>query len=1318
MESAASGSGCMDNSPEASRGFSDCWGQAEGPLLTFSPLAMGFAMEDAPLEWEADALLCARALRDAADPEWAALAAQVWNSIHCDKFNAPYTCSGSVMALEAITERLAKRKVRPMGWAREVPIWEGLMNLAYFGQQEGGRGKPDKDGAYRARLCIARLDREAVHAVHETLDATEEARDEGAAKVLLSAATFLFEVSLTPTLHPELIACGVLDLGKRVLSRPAQAHGGNSHKLHATHEAILALACLNVVSAMEVEDVPQTEISSLLKDVDMESVLVEVTRAHVKEIKCMGYSWSDEEVCMSLVSAATDEQRSTSIGRKVVPLLLEAIASRDDFSKITSNGTSSDDAVGWYCMALWQLAFSSENAKMIWASTGVVNVIKKEAAKEDDEDANYFIEQQAGGLLLTVKTVLGISNENGQGSRNLQEEGEPKEGTHVMISYCWAQKPVATEIARCLRAEGIPYWIDQEKMEGDTLATMAHAVEEAKCVVLLMSRNYMASHNCHLEASYANALKKELQPVIVEKDYKPTGWLGILLGNKMYVRMSTPEEVRGPNMANLLGKLRPLFRESELADKVPLADVSAESGDLESGLPRAPSMMLQRAVSANMDDFRAKRFGLKWRAKAKSRSAHSLTSLFAGVRENEHAEEDNCMLDAFFSTSRLLEINNTGRKDNWDEESVSDDEDNEKLNSAEGRSALVSCVKYIYSTSASCLKFVLHGGAEEDTEAGGEVDRAEAGLKVKPKRRYESCRGLLFFSIVFSAISMSTWYNVVDSKIGAAFMFVVSLWPMAMLAYTRVLDPGQFRAALLGNLKDAHVRIISYLSIIVSLNAGLLPFLDGNSAYDPFFCFSTMDMSAEPTYQQDLTDRSDDVYFGTCRWTTYLCAAGGTCPAGYWDKYTTPSCSHHQLARDRINAWNSTEYAGAPQPPANWDWCPTFPRRWYYQWKFSTVMVLMWLVALISVAISIYFQPSPWTLRKLRKRLGDAELRKGNFCHSIEFASQILVRRILRTEFLFSWWIGPLVGSGVALYTVFGTQDPHQFKDTPWPFWLCFAAYIFSVVFSCLLYHTYCFKRSDILLRGIVVRFELLTAAISAIFDQQNVDDSEMAELDDVGLGQLVSEEIAEIVENHVHLDGFPTQRLQQWLAYRSVVVAELIPVIEYCSSFGLAAVTLPALLCTGITLYNVTVYGVEIIITGQLAMLEFIVAVVCSLYTLKMLSTACAIYTVQDTFAGMIQDEMLQEAIYVGNYNYSHTSPSQGQRHATPGQESHETTPLHERSVQLRDLYYGYLSQNKFFVRLFGIPVKPILFIILRLYFASAACYIIVIGIAGYTAD
>ena len=63
---------------------------------------------------------------------------------------------------------------------------------------------------------------------------------------------------------------------------------------------------------------------------------------------------------------------------------------------------------------------------------------------------------------------------------------------------------------------------------GSTLEAMAAAVEESRCIVICMSSNYKDSASCRTEAEYVFQLRKPYVPLMVEKGYKPDGWLGKL----------------------------------------------------------------------------------------------------------------------------------------------------------------------------------------------------------------------------------------------------------------------------------------------------------------------------------------------------------------------------------------------------------------------------------------------------------------------------------------------------------------------------------------------------------------------------------------------------------------------------------------------------------------------------------------------------------------------------------------------------------------------------------------------------------------------
>lgn len=108
----------------------------------------------------------------------------------------------------------------------------------------------------------------------------------------------------------------------------------------------------------------------------------------------------------------------------------------------------------------------------------------------------------------------------------------------VMISYNSGSKETVFKIRDYLKQNGVTFWIDVEHMSGSTLEAMSAAVE--KCTVFLMcySAKYSQSENCQSEAEYARKRKKIIIPCKMEKGFDPSGWLGILIGSKVFYDFS------------------------------------------------------------------------------------------------------------------------------------------------------------------------------------------------------------------------------------------------------------------------------------------------------------------------------------------------------------------------------------------------------------------------------------------------------------------------------------------------------------------------------------------------------------------------------------------------------------------------------------------------------------------------------------------------------------------------------------------------------------------------------------------------------------
>ena len=105
---------------------------------------------------------------------------------------------------------------------------------------------------------------------------------------------------------------------------------------------------------------------------------------------------------------------------------------------------------------------------------------------------------------------------------------------HIMLSYNWDHQSVIKRVNTLLQSRGYAVWIDIEKMQGSTVEAMADAVEGAAVMCYGISRAYKESANCRLEAQYAYQRQKEMVPLLVEEGYRADGWLGMLLGTRVW----------------------------------------------------------------------------------------------------------------------------------------------------------------------------------------------------------------------------------------------------------------------------------------------------------------------------------------------------------------------------------------------------------------------------------------------------------------------------------------------------------------------------------------------------------------------------------------------------------------------------------------------------------------------------------------------------------------------------------------------------------------------------------------------------------------
>ncbi|CAF1145701.1 unnamed protein product [Rotaria sordida] len=105
----------------------------------------------------------------------------------------------------------------------------------------------------------------------------------------------------------------------------------------------------------------------------------------------------------------------------------------------------------------------------------------------------------------------------------------------MMISYCHADKDLVYRIHKFLKDQGFKIWIDLNNMFGPAMNAMAEAVENSEFVIMCMSESYKKSTYCQAEAEYAFNCKRRLVPLIVRPGYRADGWLGFMIGSRIYV---------------------------------------------------------------------------------------------------------------------------------------------------------------------------------------------------------------------------------------------------------------------------------------------------------------------------------------------------------------------------------------------------------------------------------------------------------------------------------------------------------------------------------------------------------------------------------------------------------------------------------------------------------------------------------------------------------------------------------------------------------------------------------------------------------------
>ncbi|CAF3729345.1 unnamed protein product [Rotaria sordida] len=173
---------------------------------------------------------------------------------------------------------------------------------------------------------------------------------------------------------------------------------------------------------------------------------------------------------------------------------------------------------------LYALSFHSEACSVLRKNENFINHIRILATRTDSSQLRLY--RAAEGLLWKLeKENEAVAKPTILNSYKYD----------IMISYSHKDKELCLQIHEQLIKDGFRVWLDKDCLRGSTMAGIANAIENSEYVMICMSNMYKQSVYCQSEAHYAFERSCRLIPIIVELNYKPDGWLGIIVSGKIYV---------------------------------------------------------------------------------------------------------------------------------------------------------------------------------------------------------------------------------------------------------------------------------------------------------------------------------------------------------------------------------------------------------------------------------------------------------------------------------------------------------------------------------------------------------------------------------------------------------------------------------------------------------------------------------------------------------------------------------------------------------------------------------------------------------------
>ena len=197
---------------------------------------------------------------------------------------------------------------------------------------------------------------------------------------------------------------------------------------------------------------------------------------------------------------------------------------------------------------LWALSFNRDIQQQLRTNTSFTSKLAHLAK----ESSNAKMRKTIHGLMWNLESHTDA---------DAIPQKHTEETFDLMISYSHKNKELCKQLYDQLVQMGYRVWIDFDQMHGNVMDAMAHAIEQSHTVIICLSEDYRKSNYCRAEAHYAFQRQRKIVPVLLQKHYKPDGWLLFLIGQLLYVDFTKHEFSQAMTM--LLVELRTTSRKEQ-----------------------------------------------------------------------------------------------------------------------------------------------------------------------------------------------------------------------------------------------------------------------------------------------------------------------------------------------------------------------------------------------------------------------------------------------------------------------------------------------------------------------------------------------------------------------------------------------------------------------------------------------------------------------------------------------------------------------------------------------------------------------------------